>query len=181
MKNSNFELNDSKCFHRTRTMYVSFIADYQKEGLFFSFIKILRVHPSSKLNSVKKPLWQNTRLKSQSKDMRWSRKSPKTLSTFRKIKTLTIWWRGNRRLSTTDWPNLSPKISQPISVELFPHTRPSCHTPPILTVREKSPKDFYLREFLRKKLNMGEVRKRKPSKEQTVNGNSELKVVESGG
>ena len=56
MKNSNFELNDSKCFHRTRTMYVSFIADYQKEGLFFSLIKILRVHPSSKLNSVKKPL-----------------------------------------------------------------------------------------------------------------------------
>jgi len=28
---------------------------------------------------------------------------------------------------------------------------------------------------------MGEVRKRKPSKEQTVNGNSEVKVVESGG
>merc|ERR1712227_856563 len=41
--------------------------------------------------------------------------------------------------------------------------------------------DCLTENFCEKKLNMGEVRKRKPSKEQAVNGNSEVKVVESGG
>merc|ERR1711976_1048315 len=41
--------------------------------------------------------------------------------------------------------------------------------------------DCLTENFCEKKLNMGEVRKRKPSKEQAVNGNSEVKLVESGG